>query len=184
MPPKAVSGTLAGMNRHHPAVRFRDPLTGLRRLAADDIHVVCPGCGCRAVVRAQPGGCAFPMHWPRRFVCTRCVTAAEWKPKGGTSTWGRPVDPFFRLPLWLRAGCCGGRTLWAFNEAHLTVLADHVGARLRERDPRRPGMTMVARLPKWLKSAKNRDEILRVITRLTAEIPPPRSSESRPTQQP
>ncbi|MEU7904966.1 hypothetical protein [Actinoplanes sp. NPDC049118] len=29
-------------------------------------------------------------------------------------------------------------------------------------------MTLVARLPAWMKSAKNRDEILRVITRLRA----------------
>jgi hypothetical protein len=61
--------------------------------------------------------------------------------------------------------CCGGRTLWALNEAHLTLLEDYVAARLRERG-QAEGMTLVARLPAWLKSAKNRGEVLRVITRL------------------
>lgn len=106
------------------------------------------------------------MCWPRRFVCTACVSAASWSPKGQTSHWGGPVDPFFRLALWRQAECCGGRVLWAFNAAHLALLRDFVTARLRERGEARNRMTLVARLPRWLKSAKNRDEVLRVITRL------------------
>jgi len=31
-------------------------------------------------------------------------------------------------------------------------------------------MTLVARLPNWLKAANNRDELLRVISRLSASI--------------
>jgi hypothetical protein len=158
------------MNGHGSAVRFQDPLVWLQTLAIDDIDVVCPRCGCRAVVSAEPVEGAFAMHWPRRFVCTGCVTAAKWEPKGGSSSWGGPVDPYFRLPLWLRATCCGGQTLWAFNEAHLALLAEYVGAGLRERNPQRPGMTMVARLPRWLKSAKNRDEVLRTIARLSHRL--------------
>ena len=169
----AVSGMLAGMNGHDSAVRFRDPPVWLQTLAIDDIDVVCPHCGCHAVVRAEPVEGAFAMHWPRRFVCTGCVTASQWQPRGGSSSWGGPVDPYFRLPLWLQAQCCGGRTLWAFNEAHLAVLAGYVGAKLRERDPQRPGMTMVARLPRWLKSARNRDEVLRTLTRLRRRLAPP-----------
>ncbi|MFI1990914.1 hypothetical protein [Actinoplanes sp. NPDC020271] len=167
---RARSGTMADVNGHESEVRFRDPPVWLQTLAIDDIDVVCPHCGCRAVVSAEPVEGAVAMHWPRRFVCTGCVSASEWQPKGGSSCWGGPVDPYFRLPLWLQERCCGGQTLWAFNEAHLALLADYVRAKLRERNPQRPGLTMVARLPPWLKSAKNRDEILRAITRLRRRL--------------
>jgi hypothetical protein len=65
--------------------------------------------------------------------------------------------------------CCGGRTLWAFNERHLEILEAYVGARIRERGEYR-GMTMLAKLPAWLKSAKNRDVILRSICRLRTSL--------------
>jgi hypothetical protein len=148
------------------AGRFRDPGVGLYELAAGDIDVVCPRCGRRAVVTPQPADGAHQLSWSRRFVCTACAASASWVPADGASHWGGPVDPFFRLPLWLTARCCGGRTLWAFNDTHLALLEDHVGARLRERATHRPGLTLVARLPAWLTSAKHRDEVLRVIARL------------------
>jgi len=154
------------MDTHRQPGRFHDPFVWLYTLAADDIEVVCPRCGALAVVIAQRVDGTSVMFWPRRFVCTACVSTGSWSPKGQTSQWGGPVDPFFRLPLWLQAECCGGHTLWAFNEAHLTLLEDFVTARLRERGQARNRMTLVARLPRWLKSAKNRDEVLRVITRL------------------
>ena len=154
------------MDTHRPPARFHDPAIRLSTLAADDIDVVCPRCAARAVVIAQRVDGTRVLDWPRRLVCTSCVSAASWSPKGQTSQWGGPVDPFFRLPLWLRAECCGGRMLWAFHEAHLALLEGLVAARLRERGGARNSMTLVARLPRWLKSAKNRDEVLRVITRL------------------
>ncbi|WP_327000347.1 hypothetical protein OHA72_35130 [Dactylosporangium sp. NBC_01737] len=133
------------------ADRFRDPGTGLHELAAAGVDVVCPRCASRAVVTPQ-----------RRFVCAACGATASWSPGDGPSLWGAPVDPYFRHPLWLTARCCGGRTLWAFNDAHLTLLENSVAARLREG----AGMTLLARLPAWLTSAKHRDEVLRVIARL------------------
>jgi DNA-directed RNA polymerase subunit RPC12/RpoP len=154
------------MDVHDSPGRFRDPEIRLYALAADDIDVVCPRCGSRAVVTAQPVEGELVMDWPRRFVCAACASSASWSTKDGPSCWGGPVDPFFRLPLWLKAECCKGRTLWAFHDGHLALLEDYVSARLRERGPAQPGLTLVARLPAWLKSAKNRDEVLRVITRL------------------
>ncbi|MDG6110362.1 hypothetical protein Daura_19350 [Dactylosporangium aurantiacum] len=148
--------------------RFVDPAVPLYDLAAGDIAVVCQRCARRAVVAAVPVEDARPISWPRRFACGACGASASWEPRGGTTVWGAPVDPFFRLPLWLSARCCGGRVLWAFNDAHLTLLEGYVAAKSRERGPR-PGLTLVARLPGWLKQAKHRDELLRVITRLRAK---------------
>ncbi|MGH3658892.1 MAG: hypothetical protein ACRDUA_19740 [Micromonosporaceae bacterium] len=49
-------------------------------------------------------------------------------------------------------------------------MESYVSARLRERGEY-VGMTMLARLPAWLKSAKHRTEILRTIGRLRASLP-------------
>ncbi|MFD4671715.1 hypothetical protein ACFWNN_18410 [Lentzea sp. NPDC058450] len=74
--------------------------------------------------------------------------------------------------LWLTTPCAG-RTLWALNVAHLDLLESYVGAALREDPPassvRR--MTVLAKLPAWLKSAKHRDEVLRGLRRLRATVP-------------
>ncbi|HEX6359607.1 TFIIB-type zinc ribbon-containing protein [Actinophytocola sp.] len=148
--------------------RFEDPLTRLQELAAEVIHVVCPRCEARAVDVPRPTESRHVLWWPRRLACPSCGYSAASKP--GTSMWGGPVDPFFRVPLWLRAECCGGRTLWAFNEAHLDLLEGYVAARLRERCAFPGSMSMLARLPAWLKSAKHRDEVLRAIRRLRASL--------------
>jgi len=135
--------------------RFSDPKIELRDLAGNDIHVVCPRCEARAVVTK--------VHDARRVVCSGCGHSAQWS--GRSTEWGGPIDPFFRLPLWLRADC-RGHTLWAFNEPHLDLIEAYVAADLRERGHGPHRMSLVSRLPGWLKSAKNRDEVLRTIRRI------------------
>lgn len=153
------------------ADRFRDPLVSLYQLAAEDISVVCPRCGNRAVSAAQQTEGKQAWWESRRLTCAQCAYLAFWNPDGlAISCWGGPIDPYFRLPLWLRTECCGGRTLWAFNPTHLDLLENYVAARMRERGSESDGMTLVARLPGWLKSAKNRDEVLHAIRRLRASI--------------
>lgn len=137
----------------------------LYELAADAIDVVCPRCGRRAVDTPRPVESRWVASWPRRLTCAACGHTSAWEPAGATSVWGAPVDPFFHVPLWLQAGCCGGHTLWAFNRRHLDVLEGYVGAKLRD-----GGVTLVARLPTWMKAAKHRAEILRVIDRLRSTL--------------
>ena len=85
---------------------------------------------------------------------------------------GTPEDPFFGLPLLLQAPCCD-EVLWAFNSRHLEVLGALVGAsvREREREARARGevvsnSTLLAKLPRWMKAAKNRDAVVRCIDKL------------------
>lgn len=171
-----ASGHNRGMNAKPPTaqIRFADTGVSLYALAENAVHVVCPACHNRAEVAPWLDGqpvSPYSIRWPRRLVCRACGHVRDWPgaAKHAGSCWGRPVDPYFRQPLWLRAECCGNQTLWAFNERHLGILESYVGARLRERGER-PGMTMLARLPAWLKSAKHRTEILRVIGRLRASL--------------
>jgi hypothetical protein len=85
-------------------------------------------------------------------------------------------DPVFGLPLWLQKSCCGGKLLWAYNLDHLSFVESFVAATIRERsDAVRAGdgyrrTSMIAKLPVWLKSAKHRDEILKVVQQLRRSV--------------
>ncbi|OKA05186.1 hypothetical protein ATP06_0227825 [Amycolatopsis regifaucium] len=156
--------------------RFTDPDVSLYALAEDAVQVVCPACQGRAQVAPwldgePPDICSA--WWPRRLVCRACGHVRNWPDatRKTMSWWSGPVDPYFGQPLWLQANCCGNQTLWALNERHLDILEGYLGARHRERG-KFPGLTMLARLPAWLKSAKHRSEILRVIGRLRASLSP------------
>ena len=80
----------------------------------------------------------------------------------------KAIDPYYGLPLWLQTRCCGSK-LWAFNGRHLQVMKDYAAATIRERGVLRVRTTLTA-MPKWFKSAKNRDEVLRCIGRLEKKL--------------
>jgi hypothetical protein len=69
--------------------------------------------------------------------------------------------------LWLEADFRGER-LWALNEQHLRFLEDYVAAGARETSPF--NSTIASRLPAWIKSGKNRDDLLRALSRLRARL--------------
>jgi hypothetical protein len=89
---------------------------------------------------------------------------------GGTAQ--PATDPYFGMPLWLQVETRHG-WLWAYNLEHLDLIRRFVQAPLRERAPwydigRK--MTLVARLPAWIKRGKNRAEILRAVGRIHASL--------------
>ena len=157
--------------------RFRTFDEELEDFGAESL-VVCPRCSGRALVRVRE-----PQASPRVVLtCAHCGHSQGWAPTepgilhssnpgrfaAGRVAFGAPVDPFFHLPLWLQAPCCGER-LWAFNAAHLEWLELYVGATLRERSPGEHGWSnrgLASRLPQWMRAAGNRDEILRCIRAL------------------
>lgn len=99
-----------------------------------------------------------------RVRCSACGETVDYRasiafPPEGASR-AEPV----RLPLYLTTQV-GGETLWVDNLAHLAVLEDYLGAKVRERGPVR-GLTMIARLPAWMKSATMRPKVLRGLRHL------------------
>lgn len=82
---------------------------------------------------------------------------------------GSDRDPYFHVSLWLR-GDVRGHTIWANNEPHLEFLEQFVEAKLRENYP---GYlkTMGAYLPEWMKSASNREAVLRELARMRLTLP-------------
>ncbi|MEV7008694.1 hypothetical protein [Streptosporangium sp. NPDC051022] len=177
--------------------RFRDPGISWYGLLDDEILVHCPRCDGRALIllreggegREGPGeregregreggegGTERGLFAPRRLLCPACGHGRDWD-GDRIGRYDDPEDPYFRLPLWLRARCCGGRTLWAYGRRHLDLLEEYVAARHRER-PLPSGAsgragTLVASLPAWIKNAGNRGEILRAVARMRATLGDP-----------
>ncbi|MCF3130818.1 hypothetical protein [Streptomyces olivochromogenes] len=142
----------------------------------DHVLVRCPKCtGIAHVAPAASAGGdeAASMFTRRRLVCRACGLSRD--AAGGLRLFrgsGEATDPYFGLPLWLQAETRHGR-LWAYNPEHLKLIGQFVQAPLRERAPWNAQvrkMTLIARLPAWIKSAKNRDEVLRAIERIRSSL--------------
>ena len=75
-----------------------------------------------------------------------------------------PIDRFFGLPLWLQTRV-KSHTLWLYNLEHLAYVRSYVSAKLREDDGRYK-YSIITNLPKWIKSRKNRDLIIRKLNEI------------------
>jgi hypothetical protein len=130
--------------------------------------VRCPRCRKRARVTPmfapQPEVPAYEYwHAPRRCVCPHCGYIQEWHNTTNLEV-GGAFDWYFHLPLWLQTPCCG-HILWAYNARHLAFLEACVRAPLRERLTT-SNRTLASRLPAWMKSGQNREDVLAGIARL------------------
>ena len=152
-------------------VRFYDPGDTCADFTSS-ILVRCPRCDRIAHIERRPPtptNADDGTRPQRRLVCRSC---------GLCRNDSRPFR-FSRYPgacsyptLWLRTGTRHGE-LWAYNLQHLDLIRRFVAADLRERAPwydHGRKMTLVARLPVWIKSAKNRDEVLRAVDRLRTTV--------------
>jgi hypothetical protein len=157
--------------------RFRDP----RSTEYDFLGLImvrCPGCEKAARVVPAPedcdAGCRIAFR-PRRLVCRGCGLSRVRNGRSLTFSSGASqpaTDPYFGMPLWLQVETRHG-WLWAYNLEHLDLIHRFVQAALREQacwNEIGYRMTLVARLPAWIKRAKNRDEILRAVNRIHASL--------------
>lgn len=134
----------------------------------DPVLIACPKCSSKAAV--VPCG-----DDKVRASCFECGYSAEKSSNGRSFYWyeDNPTDGYFGFDLWLRTDC-NGNSLWAFNAKHLKFLESYVSAKLRERNKDEEwgwsNSSLASRLPKWIKSAKNRDALLRAITELKAKV--------------
>lgn len=112
-----------------------------RRPKQDDTlfaKVRCPTCGHIGRYPARPG--------------------VDKRHLGDRNSWPR------RFPMYLHRSI-GGYTLWVYNLEHLKLLEDWLSADLRERGPV-AGLTMMARLPLWMKTAANRPRVVRALAEM------------------
>lgn len=110
----------------------------------------------------------------RSLVCHNCGLLRSYPGKRLVFRFGtEPItDPYFDVPLWLQTKTRHG-SVWAYNMEHLQLVRQFVQAPLRERAPwyeTESKMTFIARLPGWIKRAKNRTEVLRAIDRMRGSL--------------
>mgnify|MGYP000856124793 CR=1 FL=1 len=75
------------------------------------------------------------------------------------------IDPFFGLDLALKAPTRHG-TIWVYGTPHLQELKCYTIANLRENGAVSPNSSYFSRLPAWIKSAKNRELVLKALEKL------------------
>lgn len=129
----------------------------------DPTLIYCPKCQSKAFVTLNNNDDNDKV----RLSCLSCGYNLEKIAEERTFYWGakNPTDSYFGMNLWLQTDCAG-ENLWAFNKRHLEYLEGFVSAKHRQRNPNNEtwkNSHLGSRLPKWLKSAKNREQVLKAI---------------------
>ena len=83
-------------------------------------------------------------------------------------------DPYFHYPLYFQASF-RGKTIWALNREHLQYLIDFLSADIRTVQPDHYKIYKTMRsqsdiLPAFMKSAKNREGIVKVLMKLQMKV--------------
>jgi len=135
---------------------------------ADPTLIVCPKCS--GIARIYPVEKQPQYAYAVRAVCSHCGFCKNKSAAVRCFYWHdeNPTDGYFGYQLWLQIPC-GKKSLWAFNLRHLKLLEDFVRAELRETPKDGLGYSnssLTSRLPKWIKSAKNREKVLSCLQKL------------------
>ncbi len=136
------------------------------RISCDEMRSISDASLCSKIERPELSSNSFGRSFhPRKLSCLPCSYTQIWRGnvlRKGSDDW------YFGYPLWLQTPCCD-KILWALNEEHVSFLEQYVTAKQRTKFYAegciRNG-TMASRLPNWIKSAKNRREVLKGLARL------------------
>lgn len=151
--------------------RFADPGDTIYSLMADVVLIECPRCaGCAS---HKPTETDAKLDWfaPRRLACPSCSLTRDWKKTGIHRHWYQSParDDYFNELLWIR-GTMGSNEVWAYNWRHLELIEKYVAALHRQHTKDAEfgwaNRSFVNRLPKWIISSKNRDDMLKTIDRI------------------
>jgi len=135
-----------------------------------DVHNQCAGCGRYYRVDIEDEAKQqFPVlqvacpYCGKKMQGTVHKTAMPYQSIGEINQ-GR--EPFFNLELWFLTSF-QGKPVWAVSREHLAYLIDYLEADLRER----PAETLALRtqsdhLPTFMKTAKNRERIVKALKKL------------------
>jgi len=126
----------------------------------DKILIKCPRCDEQATIVKKTGENGYLVD--EVLSCENC----------GFIKKGEHIFNEIQPELLLEISCCGNK-LWVLNEEHLEYIENFVSAELRERVHDENGwrnQSLSSRLPKWIQSAKNRDEILKAVEKLKKRI--------------
>lgn len=140
-------------------------VTKERTIYRYDVHNQCKNCGryYRVDILEEE-----KQHFPMLYVaCPFCGYVMEGKvhktAQKFTYRYGieNACEPFFGLELWFLT-YFKEMPIWAINREHLTYLIDYLSADLREK-PAGYKQTQADQLPKFMKTAKNRKRIVKLL---------------------
>ena len=77
-------------------------------------------------------------------------------------------EPWFGLELWFLTSF-QGKPVWSLNREHLAYLIDYLSADLREKPLGIPRKTQADHLPTFMKTAKNRERIVKLLKKMQEE---------------
>jgi len=142
----------------------------------NEIDVACPHCAAHALVTSDKNNRANT-----RFSCAACGKSKQWAGQPGVIqtagpnmqqtqaiALGIPFDCYFKYPLWYQIEF-KANTFFAYNLVHLKFLKDYIQDPLRKRKEDEWGWrnaSLQSRLPKWILSAGNRQDLLKKIAAL------------------
>lgn len=133
-------------------------------------HRACGYCGHRWLTpRIEEHGFPHARHTEVETQCPACRKHTKVPVKAHPLfPADHAIDPHFGHPLRLVESTRIG-VVWAYNARHLVELRAYVSALLRERRGS-TNRSLISRLPRWIKLAKNRDTVLKALDRLAAQI--------------
>ena len=124
-----------------------------------EVWVVCTSCAKKAIATVD-----FEAK-KARLLCVNCgynkETTTALIPKGTVimaASW------YFNAELWLSTPF-KNEVFWAYNDKHLEYLERYISATLREHKDR-THFTLLEKLPKFYHEAKNREGLLKIISKL------------------
>jgi len=137
----------------------------------------CPNCG--TPIRYSQKGLKEKSELIK-VSCPHCHEVYEVKPRYEnyyesfpTQDSGLQCDDVFGLPYYFQENV-RGHLFWAKNITHLLLMEDYIASDLRERE----GMTMVAKLPTFIKLKKNRALLLKILRRWKEQLQLPQTDTS------
>ena len=138
--------------------RFQDENLTLTHFY-QEVWVVCTNCEKKAIAKV-----VYENKIARLF-CVHCGYNKETTTailKNGSIKMA--AHHYFEAELWLKASFKND-VFVAFNDKHLEYLERYISATLREHKAR-TSFTLLEKLPKFYHEAKNREDLLKIITKL------------------
>ena len=125
----------------------------------------CFHCGTELSKIARRAAHSVPKQLPVR--CNGCGHVGRYPVRVSPQPRRADLDPASGLPYYLSVPV-GNNILWVRNLNHLELIEAYISAKLRERTLAPVRMSMLARLPLWMKAASSRREILLGVNHLRA----------------
>lgn len=125
----------------------------------------CKSCGSNLGFLTKPTKNNEPT---KKVTCTTCNHENEYEINWTKYRNEKATDPFLGMDLWLQTSI-KSNILWVYNLEHLNFLKNYIGSKIRD-GKNRHKYSLITNLPNWIKSAKNRELIVKKLAILESDL--------------